>query len=288
MADSRWISTDGRLGTTTSYSPTGVPIVGGNLFFDGTSQMDVVDDLDEFALFAMNKVWVQRAYEGDIGADGNAWQLSAKYLIHNGAGSLFHDAVSGATTPYVIVDSPNMQDAYILTDTDGAGGIDYTWAILNGKVKVLDNSSTVLGNFLVGPGRTSQPIVDIGLINSSVYYRQAGGLVTTKTALGSSASTSRTIIDGGTLIYHADATGSKIWNKVEITGGAMIFNGLGVSGGVHMGECTITSGTLDMTRDSRAKVITTLRLMPGANFFTHSNITVTNLIDLRGTQPVLP
>ena len=43
-----------------------------------------------------------------------------------------------------------------------------------------------------------------------------------------------------------------------------------------------------MMHDSRAKTITNLTLLPFATFNTHSNITVTNLIDLRSSSPILP
>lgn len=291
MADKYWVSTDGNVTTAASWSPANAYASGDSVFFNELSQVDVTAGLSSLgAAEPLAKAWIQKTYEGDIGANGNPWNLTATRLIHNGPGSIYHNSLTAglASKDYVVIDSPNMQDAYILTGTDGSGGLANTWAILNGAMRVLDNSTSVIGTLLVGPGRRAAPRVEIGAINSCAYFRQAGGTVITKTPLGSNAATNRAILDGGTLIYHKDATGANIWRNLEITGGHMVFNGLTVSGGVHMTECTVTSGILDMTQDSRPKVITTLRLMPGATFLTHSAITVTNLIDLRSSQPVLP
>jgi hypothetical protein len=88
------------------------------------------------------------------------------------------------------------------------------------------------------------------------------------------------VLDGGLLVY--DYTGTSGWNNVEVAGGRFEYNGTGT-----MTFCIVNSGVLDMTKDSRAKTITTLIIMPGSTFLTHDNITVTTLIDLRGTYPIL-
>ncbi|MFH1108732.1 MAG: hypothetical protein V1790_06010 [Planctomycetota bacterium] len=280
MADKRWVSTDGNLSTAASYSPSGVPTVGDSLFFDGSSQMDVVSGLTAFSAFDMTQIWTQSPYRGDIGADGNPLTAQVRWLIHQGSGSLFHAYKSHTSQAYVVIDSPNLQDAYTLVSTNGAAGVNMTLACLNGGIRILDNATSAIGTLLVGGKFTSRlPIVNIGLTSGVVTYRQTGGTVTTKTPLG--ISTSHAIIDGGTLVYDAGATDDWAW--MEIAGGYVQYNSAAT-----LTRCTVSSGTLDMMGDSRAKTITTLTLLPGSRFLTHKNVTVGTLIDLRESFPILP
>lgn len=295
MADKRWVSTSGDMNSAASYSASGVPGNGDALYFDGSSQMDAFTNMNALSALGavQTRIWLQAPYQGDIGAEGNPLIADANHFIHQGSGSVYHSIVGG-NSPYIVIDSPNLQDAYTIFDTAGAAGATATFAIINGSFRVPDVASTtgiVLGTLLIGPGRTSPPIVDIGFgafggsNAGSIKYRQSGGYVTTKIPFGANSSTDRAVIDGGILIYDKSATG--VWRRVEITGGRMEFNG-GVVGGISMDDCTVSSGILDMTKDSRAKTITKLTLLPGAVFLTHRNITVTTLIDLRDTYPILP
>jgi hypothetical protein len=286
MADKRWISTDGNASSTASYSPSGVPVDFDSIYCDGSSNVDWVSNLNVFSvsLITQTRLWFQAAYLGNAGAVGNPLRASAKHLIHNGSGSVYHFAFSAAVNPYVVIDSPNQQDAYTLVDTDGAGGVNLTLAFLRGGSRIVDNSAIVVGTILVDNATAGiGPNVDIGLINNCLVYRQNGGYVVTKSKLGTdyAGTPGRANLDGGTLVYHKEGTGA--WNIVEITGGRMEYNGTG-----SMTNCIVSGGILDMTKDSRAKTITKLTLMRGATFLTHQNITVTTLIDLRPTYPILP
>lgn len=283
MADKRWVSTTGDLNATASYTPSGVPGSGDSVYFDGSSNMDAFTNLSALSGFTIVRFWMQSPYQGDIGANGNPITIGPSHLVHNGSGSLYH-ASNGAAS-YIVIDSPNLQDAYTLTDTGGSAGLTNVWAVVNGSMIVLDSTNITLGTLLVGPGRSAPPIVTIGKIAASFRLRQSGGYVVTKTPLGNNSATDRSVLDGGTLVYHAEGTAK--WTQLEITGGRMEFNG-GVIGGVCLDEGIISSGTLDMTKDSRAKTITKLTIMPGGSFLTHRNITVTTLIDLRDSYPILP
>lgn len=284
-ADSVWNSVDGNMSTAASWSPSGVPITLASLFFNNMSQADVSSGLTAFSLFDINKIWVQSPYSGNIGAIGNALFVQCKHLIHNGSGSLYHHVGLHTSPMYVVIDSPNMQDAYTLTDTDGAVGVSLTLAIKRGLARIPSSSGggTVIGSLFVGGDGGSDPVVEIGRTDGNLLYRQTNGYVTTGTALGSYGSTGRAIIDGGTLVYNADGKTAVAWVNVEVTGGRFEYNGLAT-----MTSCIVSSGALDMTKDSRAKTITKLTLLPGSNFLTHNNITVTTLIDLRPKYPILP
>jgi hypothetical protein len=284
MADKRWVSTTGDLNAAASYSPSGVPGAGDSLYFDGTSNMDVLSNLNALQSFAITRIWIQKAYQGNIGAVGNPMIVGPSHLVHNGSGSVYHE--SNGSSSYIVIDSPNLQDAYTLTSTGGSAGLTNVWAVVNGSMDVLDNTAnTTLGALIVGPGRVAPPTVTIGRIAASFRLRQSGGYVVTKTPLGNNSATDRSVLDGGTLVY--DVAGTAKWTQLEIAGGRMEFNG-GVIGGVCIDECVISSGVLDMTKDSRAKTITKLTILPGGEFLTHRNITVTTLIDLRGDYPILP
>lgn len=282
MADSRWVSTSGDLNAAASYAPSGVPADTGSLYFDGSSNQSVVSGLTAFSGYAngITRLWTQSPYLGDVGANGNSLVAAIKYLIHNGSGSFYHSHLSAWPKSYIVVNSPNQHDAFILSGTDGAGGVDLTVAVLQGHAEVLTDNTIVLGTLLVGGAGVQYPSVEIGVINACNSYRQTSGFVTTKTGLGTS--TDRALIDGGTLIY--DSTATSGWANVEVAGGLFEYNGTGT-----MAFCIVSSGTLDMNQDSRAKTITKLILMPGANFLTHDNITVPSggFFDYRVSPPIL-
>ena len=289
MADKRWVSTTGDLNAAASYSPSGVPVDLDSLYLDGSSNIDVMSNLTALSAggISMTRVWLQSPYQGDFGADGNVFFASVKHLIHNGSGSLYHHAIAPVTSSYFVIDSPNQQDAYTLVDTDGAAGATMTLACISGGARIAEKvgaTGIVLRELLIGGrGGVFSPTVAIESFNSIITYRQSGGYVNMRKGLGSDfgGTAGRAILDGGTLVY--DALGTSGWNKLEITGGRMEYNGTGT-----MTSCIVSSGTLDMTKDSRAKTIATLILMPGAVFVTHRNITVTTLIDLRDSYPILP
>lgn len=276
MPDSTWVSTTGDLNAAASYTPSGVPIAAGTLYFNDSSQMDVISNLTALASVDITRIWFQESYYGNVGADGNPLTVGILRFIHNGAGRVYHaHSAFGSVTSYVVVNSPNQQDAYTLTSTDGAGGVTYTLAVLSGGVNILSNSTSVIGKLIVGGGRVpGSPHVTIGDVNSIPLYRQIGGTVTTKKMPADA------IVDGGTLIY--DVAGTAGASSLELTGGRVEYSGTGT-----ITRCIVANGTLDMTKDSRAKTITLLILLPGASFLTHDNITVTKVIDLRPKYPIL-
>lgn len=284
MADSRWASTDGNMATAASYAPSGVPIVNYSLYFDGSSNMDANSGMGTLDGFDGTRIWLQRPYQGDVGAEGNSLFVRAKYLIHQGSGSLYHgfDTVHTSGVGYTVVDSTNLQDAYTLTDGTAASGM--SWYFLNGGSRILDNVNaySIGGMFVGSKVFSSSPTLNIGTgLNTVTSYYQQSGVVSTKVALGPSSGAGYAVINGGRLTYEAIATAS--WNRLLLVGGYVTYNATGT-----LTDCVISSGTLDMTKDSRAKTITNLTIMPNGNFLTHANITVTKLIDLRPEVSILP
>jgi hypothetical protein len=276
MADSRWVSTSGDLNSAASWSPL-LPTTGGSWFFDGSSQQDVLSNLAAFSAIDTDKIRVQAAFQGGIGADGNALFVPVRSFIHQGTGSVFYKYNSPAALfGYFLIDSPNLQDAFTWTAN---GSTNCSVFVRSGGVRFLDGSGP-LRRLVVGSLSSIGPTVEIGSSFGSVtYYHQSTGFVTTKSDLG--ISTGDCIIDGGLLIYHAEGTDA--WNRIVVAGGTVQYNGTG-----NLTECIIQSGTLDMTQDSRIKTIDTLIIMPGGSFLTHDNITVGKKIDLRDSLPILP
>jgi hypothetical protein len=224
---------------------------------------------------------VQSPYEGNIGADGNPLQLFSKRFMHHGSGSVFYKPVHNvAFASHIVVDSPNLQDAFHVVP-GGDSSSDYLY-VRRGTAFIQDGSAAWLRIIVASTG-WGTPRLTIGSGVGQVWeYYQSAGEVNTKSALG--ATTGMCLIAGGTLIY--DYTGTVAWNgRISIAnGGRFILNGTGGTGVVivHSG------GTLDMMQDRRAKTLGTVIIMPGGNFFTHSNITVTTLIDLRPQDPIIP
>lgn len=275
MADSIWISTDGNLNAAGSWSPSGVPGAAGNIAFNSSSHVDVLSGLTALSLVDLERVWTAPDYEGNIGAPGNPLETAIKRFIIQGAGSVWYNQQSHATGGYTVVDSPNQQDAFVLTSTSQPTGNFY---FLNGGVAILDGAGATGSMFVASRNLYQLPNVSIGTGVTVINYSQRTGVVTTKSVLGSS----RCVIDGGLLIYDSSATAA--WTTtIHVAGGTLEYNSTGTPDHI-----AVLSGTLDMTKDSRAKTINALTLMPGSNFMTHNNITVTNLFDLRGTVPVLP
>lgn len=278
MADSRWVSTTGDLSAAASYSPSGVPSTG-RMNFDDGSQYDVVSGLTAFAASNFTKVWFHSTYQGNVGADGNALELSPQTLIHQGSGSLFFKPVTNAITlSNILIDSTNQQDA--LTVLIGGDSSSYNLYIRSGAAQLLNGTGAwrrlhIGAHFGVGPFLTIGS--SVGVISD---YYQTSGFVTTQSPLGKSGQ-SRCTIDGGDLTYDQRATSA--WNHILLTGGTFHYNGTGT-----LSEAIIESGTLDMQMDGRAKTISTVIIHPGANFLTHDAITVTNLIDLRLNVPTFP
>lgn len=279
VADSRWVSTTGDLSAAASYSPSGVPVANGSIYFDGSSQFDVVSGLTAFTGIDLTRIWTQAPYQGNIGANGNPLLTGVKYLIHNGSGSLILRLEDHALHTDIIVDSPNIQDAFRLENSASA--------LLN--VYLLRGGSSISGtiaaidNLYVCPSALSQQLnvtIDATFTSQTRYY-QNGGLVTTTVPLGTASGDC--VVSGGLLIYDLSATGA--WGRIIVTsGGRFEYDGTGA-----LSRCLVESGgVLDMLQDSRAKTITSLVLMPGSTFLTHANITVTTLVDLRDSYPILP
>lgn len=280
MADSIWISTDGNLNAAGSYSPSGIPGAAGNIAFDGSSDVDVSSGLTALSAVDLTRIWTQPGYDGDVGASGNPLTTAVRRLIVQGSGSFWYAQEDHATYNTTMVDSPNQQDAFTLVSTAATLGGLYC---LNGGVDILSGAGTI-AYFMIGSRSSfSIPLVTVGTGVTVTNLILRSGSLTTKSVLGSTIC----VIDGGTLISDASMSGTGWSSVMHIAGGTVQFNsGSGVANAAS--QIIVSSGTLDMTQDTRAKTIARLILLPGANFLTHDNITVTTLTDLRGTVPILP
>lgn len=275
MADKRWVSTTGDFSAAASYSPSGVPAVNDSIYADGSSQVDMLSGLTVFTAQNIARMWLQPPYQGDAGATGNPLNAQIRWLIHQGTGSVhFAQRVNSQGQTHIVVDSPNQQDAFELKSVANTCYLE----CVNGGVTILDGAGA-LGGILVGSRTGIGPFVTIGTGVTAVNFRLSSGIVTTKSPVGTAAG--GCVIDGGTLIY--DALGTTLWNRLDVTGGTVIYNG-----NANLSEAIVSSGTLDMTQDSRAKTIAVLILMPGANYLAHDNITAAVKIDLRDSYPILP
>lgn len=278
--DKTWVSADGNLNAAASWSPSGVPAAADSVYFNASSQQDVVSGLDAFP--SITRLHVQPEYGGNIGADGNALETTPRSLIHQGTGSFFYKPVTNAIDlSYILVDSPNLQDAF--TVVVGGNTATYHLYIRRGSAQLLNNTAG-WNNIAIGGTTGIGPFVTIGSdVGEIERYRQTSGIVTTKTPLSISTSTGPCIIDGGTLTYHASGTAA--WWNPSITGGTFIYNGTGT-----LNNPVIHTGFLDMSQDSRAKTVGGLIILPAGMFAKHPNVTVTaaTFVDLRDRIPVFP
>jgi hypothetical protein len=274
MAIKTWVSTDGNLNAAASWYPSGVPTGDDSIYFNDSSQVDVVSGLTALTAIDITRIWIQPTYGGNIGAHGNPLAVQAARVIHQGSGSFYysHKTHSGYAGQ-IYVDSPNLQDAFHLAATQNTAA----WLYLrSGGANIANN--TTIGAIFVIPGGINQVFLTIG--SGCIYiaeYHQTGGTVTTKSELGH---TSGAIIDGGLLVV--DKSTTPTWDYLTLTGGTVQYNGSG-----NIIYATLMGGTLDMAQDNRAKNISVLRAYPGANFLTHDDITVLIPIDLRPDVPIL-
>jgi len=165
-ADKRWVSGDGDLSAAASWSPIGVPGLNDSLFFDGSSQMDVVSHLGAFSGVDKKLIWLTSAYDGYVGANGNPLTVPVAHLIYNGSGSLYHAFQSHSTqTTYIVIDSPNLQDAYTLASGGDANCI---LAILGGRCVMLGGAGPLSSIFVVLPGISGTALRDLSTFPSGV------------------------------------------------------------------------------------------------------------------------
>lgn len=271
-----WVSTNGDLNSAASWSPSGTPVVSDHWFFGDSSQVDVISNLS--ALLGGSRIWVQKTYEGNVGANGNPLVVYFNTMVHQGSGSIYLNRTAYPTS-FLTVDSPNLIDAMTITAVGATvpGDEELFVLCLSGGVEFLNDFGILYGLHVGSPQATVTIGSGSGIIR---HYSQNSGTVTTKRPLGGTSASprGRALVAGGTLTYDVSATTA--WNDLEITGGRVVYNGTGA-----LSNCIVSSGILDMTEDYRAKTISFLLLYPGATFLTHPAITVTQLIDARQSPP---
>ena len=280
MAKKTWVSTNGDINTAGSWSPNGVPISGDSIYFNDSSQADVISGLGALSGINITRVWIQDSYEGNIGAYGNPWLLRVGNLIHQGSGSLFYThQVHGSLSSFVIIDSPNLIDAFHLAGVASPGPYFY---LLGGGASFSD-AVTDAYQIVVSPRASANATLDIGSgLIDNYLYRQTGGIVTTKSEVGyltNGGLIGFAMVDGGTLIVSKEATAQ--FHGIDIVGGRVEYNGTGT---LSLG--IISSGILDMSQDSREKTISTLIVLPAGMFITHDDVTVTSYNDFRPLIPI--
>ncbi|MDO8630465.1 MAG: hypothetical protein Q7R41_08220 [Phycisphaerales bacterium] len=238
-----------------------------------------MSNLSAFSGSDKTEIRIERAYDGNIGDDGSPLLVGVKYLAHYGTGTLVASLEDHASWSTVVIESPNQQDAFVLT---GSAAALLDLHFIDGGVS-LQGATTVIDNMNVGGrGMLYNPQVTIASSVGDVSrYYQDSGIVTTERPLGVTGGAC--LLNGGLLIYDMSATTS--WPRITIAGGTYRHN----ANATLSRAVVCAGGVLDMTGDSRAKTISGLTLKPGATFLTHRNITVSSLTDLREAgNPILP
>lgn len=111
-----WSSLDGDLGAAGSYTPSGVPSNGDTVLCIPGNAVAPATNMD--ALKAVDlELWRTCAgFTPNIGSEGNALEVSANKVVHEGSGCLHYKDGDG-TTDELIIDSPNMLKAAALDGT---------------------------------------------------------------------------------------------------------------------------------------------------------------------------
>jgi fibronectin-binding autotransporter adhesin len=277
-----WVSTDGNWGTAASWSPSGVPANNDNVYLED-SAVSVTAGFSQSAVY-LASLNIAQSYTGYVGDDVNYLSIGAVKVeigYNNGPGSpagsqrinLNLDANCGSV---VINDSGSPYTSTIPTILIKDINASSTLEVRKGKVGVAFKTGEVSTFSTITAATGSE--VTIGSGTTLTTYKQTGG----DNTLLCAATT--VTVDGGTLLIN----GTGAITTLTTTGGTVISN----TSGVITTATTEILGTLDLTKSTKARTITTCKLDSGGTLkYDPSVITLTNKVSsdapvaLKATRP---
>lgn len=271
MADKVWISNDGDLNASGSWSPSGAPTTGDNLIFGGGTNTNLTSNLTALASTAVQEVWVRPDFTGQFGTPGNRCDIgtiAATSIVYQGRGDAWFGGTWGPLS--FTWDS----DATLHTNQTTAAANMY---IRRGSI-IIGNGIAITGGLTVIPsGEGTSPSVlypyDPSASVSLDGHVVAGGFV----ELG--IQSTLLVQSGGRVLLPANAG----LGTLRLHGGRCVMEQTAT-----MTSALIYGGVLDCSTTYDAKTITTLVIGPRGDFTDSGNVTVTNLYDFRGAKPLVP
>lgn len=283
-----WVSADGNWAAAASWSPSGVPASNDNVYLeDSTVAVDEGFDQNAVYLASLN---IAQSYTGTIGDDVNYLKIGAIKVeigYNNGPGSpvgatrinLNLDANSNTIVVYNS-GSPAVSTVptILIKDTNSSS----TLEVRKGKVGVAFKTgetstfSSITASYVTNINTDAE--VTVGSGTTLTTYKQTGGdnilLCAATTVTG----------DGGTLLI----SGTGAITTLTTTGGTVTSN----TSGTITTATTKTLGTLDLTKSTKARTITTCKLDSGGTLkYDPDIVTLTNKVSsddpvaLRATRP---
>jgi len=267
MADKTWVSTNGDVADPASWSPTGQPQPGDNLFIGPGTQTGLTVNANAFATVVFGIIRFTKQFTGAIGGPGAPFVVNgdsiAKFVFQGTGDAYFHiDPSGGAGT--VIWDS----DA-TLWSTNRLGS---TFIARRGIVNMSNSSDA----------------------NTIIATTHPTGATPTINIFGDTGTTISTLFCGaGTVNAERSIT------SVRLSGGRINktqkkSSTIQMFGGVYQDDAddaggntfTIIGGVADFSQTPHAKTATLIEVFTGGDYVSNGSLTITSLIDARGETPL--
>lgn len=263
----KWVSADGDVGATASYSQNLLPTIDDELFFPSTNSQAVNVDVAALTAIDLNLLYVDKGFRGVIGTDGVPLEFSAD-LVKFFGGKAFHYKDGGGDTDLVIINAAS-PSTIITLDGDTITKI----IVLRGNVTIKSSFGTLV-DLEVGwvNNRQSDATVTIqaGVVTPITNLRASGGVI------NSSSVITNVIVDGGN--YTQDTATA---TNVDIYSGFFNYNFAGTITALNL-----RGGTTDFTQNDLSKVVTNTNRFPNSVFKYDDDVTTfTNAInDMRASK----
>lgn len=286
MASPIWVSGTGDYTAAASWSPAAMPVDGEIAYFTGQSNQDVTTNLTPGATGdAPLALHVGPDYSGKIGLSGGKLTYAvscATVRMASRGGQLF---LSSASTTNIYLSAPGgVTDFFEFAGTATnvfAQSCAGSWSITNGAAITNIKQSD-------SPNCTATIGTSVTALNSIVCA--SGVMINNSAVTGTTVDTTTlaTLTTPGVSITNAQYTqaAGAVATMNVYAGGVFKYNGSGTISVLHLWPGSVLDARAN---HSTAAVITHAIVHPGANYYLNTalgNVSITNLVDLRGTSGV--
>lgn len=265
--DLKWTSADGNVTAAGSYSPSGTPGNNEGLSLPSTNSQSLTTNLAGLTAIDLDLLYVDKAFGGDVGADGTPFEISAN-LVRFFGGQAFHYKDGGGTTDLMIIKAAS-SNTVITLDGDTITKV----IVLRGNVTLKSSMGTVTD-------------LEIGWVNSqqndaNVTTQGGGALAVTNLRmsggqLASNAAVTNAVICGGNITQDIATV-----TNMDIYSGFFDYRFAGT-----IALLNLRGGKTDFSQTDLQKTVTNTNRFPGSEFeYNLDTTTFTNAInDMRASK----
>jgi len=263
-----WLGADGNWNNVANWSLGAVPVDTNDVIFNRTSSTSVTSNQDAPDGVDLNSLTVHPLYTGDIGTSAAPLIIDTASDPTGAVGNIVKQGPGAFFIKAGPLGEGNIEFLYIDTDEQAAeievDGVINNLIVIKGRVVALSNFD---GTNIWVSYRNNPPADAHLTVESTIAITRCamnGG-----TVLHNGTSTiANTYIAAGRVIQGLNAGGV---GNLAMTGGLLEYNSTDV-----LVFAYVMGGTLDLSRDGRAKTITELVVFPGGKFLPNANTTITN------------